>query len=71
MEDGLEQHMSILIQMREQQQENKVEKKPVEKKQAEEQVHPIGLSLVPPSGSQHTLDPKTSSVLITSTNSGS
>ena len=68
MEDGLEQHMSILIQMREQQQENKVEKKTVEKKKAEEQVHPIGLSLVTPSGAQHTLDPKTP---VTSTNSGS
>ncbi len=66
MEDGLEQHMSILIQMREQQQEKRVVQ--IEKKQAEEQVHPIGLSLVHPSGSQHTTNPKTP---ITSTNSGS
>jgi methanogenic corrinoid protein MtbC1 len=72
MEDGLEQHMSMLLQMREQQ--PKVEKKPVKVVTTtviEEQVHPIGLSIVSP---KTTSDLKTVSdlkVLITSTNSGS
>ena len=50
MEDGLEQNMSMLIQIREQQ-ERKVEKKPVKVATTtviEEQVHPIGLSIVSP-----------------------
>jgi hypothetical protein len=49
MEDGLEQNMSILIQIREQQ--PNVEKKPVNVVTTtviEEQVHPIGLSIVSP-----------------------
>ena len=49
MEDGLEQHMSMLIQIREQQ--PKVEKKPlnvVTTTVIEEQVHPVGLSIVSP-----------------------
>lgn len=46
MEDGLEQHMSLLIQMREQQ--PKVEKNPVTTTVIEEQVHPVGLSIVSP-----------------------
>ena len=66
MEDGLEQNMSLLIQMREQQQQQpKVEKNPVKVVTTtiiEEQVHPIGLSIV---------SPKTASDLITSTNSDS
>jgi len=48
MEDGIEQHMSMLIQM----QEEKIEKvAKAEKKQKtliEEQIHPIGLTLVRP-----------------------
>jgi hypothetical protein len=50
MEDGLEQNMSMLIQIREQQ-ERKVEKKPVNVATTtviEEQVHPVGLSIVSP-----------------------
>jgi hypothetical protein len=49
MEDGLEQNMSMLIQIREQQ--SKVEKKPpnvVTTTVIEEQVHPVGLSIVSP-----------------------
>ena len=46
MEDGLEQHMSMLLQMREQQ--PKVEKNPVATTVIEEQVHPVGLSIVSP-----------------------
>ena len=51
MEDGLEQNMSMLIQIREQQQQPKVEKKPVNVATTtviEEQVHPVGLSIVSP-----------------------
>ena len=52
MEDGLEQNMSMLIQIREQQQQQpKVEKKPpnvVTTTVIEEQVHPVGLSIVSP-----------------------
>lgn len=51
MEDGLEQYMSMLIQIREQQQQPKVEKKPlnvVTTTVIEEQVHPVGLSIVSP-----------------------
>ena len=47
MEDGIEQHMSILIQMKEEKAE-KVAEKVAEKKQntlIEEQIHPIGLTL--------------------------
>ncbi len=69
MEDGLEQNMSLLIQMREQQ--PKVEKNPVTTTVIEEQVHPVGLSIVSP---KTTSDLKTASdlkTLITSTNSGS
>lgn len=66
MEDGLEQHLSLLIQMREQQ--PKVEKKPVTTTVIEEQVHPVGLSIVSPKTAS---DLKTVSALITSTNSGS
>ncbi len=63
MEDGLEQNMSLLIQMREQQ--PKVEKNPVATTVIEEQVHPVGLSIVSP---KTTSDLK---ALITSTNSDS
>ena len=53
MEDGIEQHMSILIQMQEDKREKaeKVAEKIAEKKQntlIEEQIHPIGLTLVRP-----------------------
>ena len=61
MEDGIEQHMSILIQMKEEKREKaekitekiaeKVAEKVAEKKQntlIEEQIHPIGLTLVRP-----------------------
>ena len=55
MEDGIEQHMSILIQMKEEKREKaeKVAEKvaKAEKKQntlIEEQIHPIGLTLVRP-----------------------
>lgn len=59
MEDGLEQHMSMLLQMREQQ--PKVEKKTVKVVATtviEEQVHPVGLSIVSP---KTTSDLKTAS----------
>lgn len=54
MEDGIEQHMSILIQMKEEKREKaekvaeKIAEKVAEKKQntlIEEQIHPIGLTL--------------------------
>ena len=53
MEDGIEQHMSILIQMKEEKREKaeKIAEKVAEKKQntlIEEQIHPIGLTLVRP-----------------------
>jgi hypothetical protein len=52
MEDGIEQHMSMLIQMQEEKIEKVAEKvAKAEKKQnhiIEEQIHPIGLTLVRP-----------------------
>jgi hypothetical protein len=55
MEDGIEQHMSMLIQMQEEKIEKVAEKvakvAKAEKKQKtliEEQIHPIGLTLVRP-----------------------